>query len=225
MTALRAVVFDLDDTLYPERAYIRSGFLAVARWCGQQLALPEADVQSELQALFDGGYRGDTFNRWLAGRSLPSSFLPELLQVYRNHAPEITLEPETSSILDLLYDRYLLGLITEGRRHAQEAKIAALGVERWMRAVVICGEEERAEWKPSRRPFERGLGLLRIAGEEAVYVGDNPGKDFRGAREAGLRTIRLRRKDGLHSAEEPATPADAPVEEITSLTDLPATLA
>jgi putative hydrolase of the HAD superfamily len=59
--------------------------------------------------------------------------------------------------------------------------------------------------------------MLSVAGGEAVYVGDNPRKDFRGAREAGMATIRIRRPEGLHAQDEPATPADAPDREIGSL--------
>ena len=93
-----------------------------------------------------------------------------------------------------LKPRFRLGLVTEGRRSAQEAKIRALGLEHWIEAAVILGEDDRAEWKPSRKPFDRILGMLSIAGGEAAYIGDNPQKDFRGAREAGLQTIRIRRE-------------------------------
>ncbi len=214
----------MDDTLYPERDYVRSGFRAVGDWAGRRLNLSPVIVRAQLQALFDGGFRGDAFQWWLSEQGLPESLLPEMVQTYRQHEPQIAFFPETKIVLDGLKPRFRLGLVTEGRRSAQEAKIRALGLERWIEAAVILGEEERAEWKPSRKPFDRILGMLSIAGGEAAYVGDNPRKDFRGAREAGLRTVRIRREGGLHAGEEPAAAGDAPDREIHTLDELNAVL-
>ncbi len=219
---LKAVIFDLDDTLYPERDYVRSGYRAVGEWAEQRLKLSQVIVRAQLQALFDGGFRGDAFQWWLSEQGLSESLLPEMVKIFREHEPQITAFPETEEVLETLKPRYRLGLVTEGRRAAQEAKIRVLGLDRWISAVVILGEDDRADWKPSRKPFDRILGMLSIAGGEAAYVGDNPQKDFRGARAAGLRTIRIRRAEGLHASEEPAAAEDAPDREISTLKELDA---
>jgi putative hydrolase of the HAD superfamily len=221
---LKALIFDLDDTLYPERDYIRSGFRAVGDWAERRLNLAPVIVRAQLQGLFDGGFRSDAFQWWLSEQGLPESLLPEMVKTYREHEPQIEFFPETKMVLDALKPRFRLGLVTEGRRTAQEAKIRALGLEHWIEAVVILGEDDRAEWKPSRKPFDRILGMLSIAGGEAAYIGDNPQKDFRGAREAGLQTIRIRREGGLHAGEEPAAAGDAPDREIHTLDELNAVL-
>jgi putative hydrolase of the HAD superfamily len=217
MVGLRSVIFDLDDTLYPEREYVRSGFRAVGEWAEKRLGLSEAIVRAELQALFDAEFRGDTFQWWLSEQGLPESLSVEMVSVFRTHIPRITLFPDALRALEDLHPKCKLGLVTEGRRANQEAKVRVLGLEHWLSAVVILGEEDVAEWKPSRKPFDRVLEMLGVAGGEAVYVGDNPRKDFRGAREAGMATIRIRRPEGLHAQEEPSTPADAPDREIDSL--------
>jgi putative hydrolase of the HAD superfamily len=219
---LKAVIFDLDDTLYPERDYVRSGYRAVGEWAEQRLKLSQVIVRAQLQALFDGGFRGDAFQWWLSEQGLSESLLPEMVKIFREHEPQITAFPETEEVLETLKPRYRLGLVTEGRRAAQEAKIRVLGLDRWISAVVILGEDDRADWKPSRKPFDRILGMLAIAGGEAAYIGDNPQKDFRGARAAGLRTIRIRRAEGLHASEEPAAVEDAPDREISTLKELDA---
>jgi putative hydrolase of the HAD superfamily len=217
MDPLKAVVFDLDDTLYPEREYVRSGFRAVGEWAERRLGISEVIVRAELQALFDAEFRGDTFQWWLSEQGLPETLAVEMVGVFRTHTPRITLYPDALRALEELHPKCKLGLVTEGRRANQEAKVRALGLERWLSAVVILGEEDSAEWKPSRKPFDRVLGMLGVAGGEAVYVGDNPRKDFRGAREAGMAAIRIRRPEGLHAQDEPAEPADSPDREITSL--------
>jgi putative hydrolase of the HAD superfamily len=60
MPALRAVIFDLDDILYPERAYVLSGFHAVAAWAEEQLKIPRRLGFAELRQLFEDGVRGNT---------------------------------------------------------------------------------------------------------------------------------------------------------------------
>lgn len=217
---LKAWIFDLDDTLYPEREYVRSGYRAVGELAEKRLGLSQAIVRAQLQALFDGGFRSDAFQWWLSEQGLPESLLPEMVKVYREHIPRIGFYPDSEGTLEELKKEFRLGLLTEGRRSAQEAKISALGLDRWMETVVILGEEERAEWKPSRKPFDRILGMLSVAGSDAAYVGDNPLKDFRGARETGLRTVRIRREGGLHENEEPASKQDAPDREIRTLADI-----
>jgi putative hydrolase of the HAD superfamily len=217
---IKAWIFDLDDTLYPERDYVRSGFRAVGQWAEADLKRSEVIVRAQLQALFEGGFRGDAFQWWLTEQGLPETLLPEMVRIYREHVPQIAFYPDTQPVLDALKQHYRLGLVTEGRRAGQEAKIQALDLNRWIEAVLILGEEDRAEWKPSRKPFDRMIGMLSIMGAEAAYVGDNPQKDFRGAREAGLRSVRIRRSDGLHADEEPAGAQDAPDLEIRSLDEL-----
>ena len=53
----RAIVFDLDDTLYPERDYVLSGFRAIARWAAEHLRIPAEDGYRELAELFAAGVR------------------------------------------------------------------------------------------------------------------------------------------------------------------------
>jgi putative hydrolase of the HAD superfamily len=217
---IKAWIFDLDDTLYPESDYVRSGFRAVGEWAEARLGRSQAIVRAQLQSLFDAGFRRDAFQWWLSEQGLPDSLLPEMVKTYREHVPKIGFYPDTEAALEELNKGCRLGLLTEGRRAAQEAKIRALGLDRWIETAVILGEEDRAEWKPSRKPFDRILGMMSLRGSDAAYVGDNPRKDFRGAREAGLRTVRIRREGGFHADEEPATEQDSPDREIRSLTEL-----
>ncbi|MFN2299799.1 MAG: HAD family hydrolase [Anaerolineales bacterium] len=217
---LSAWIFDLDDTLYPEREYVHSGFRAVGEWAENRLGLSPTIVQAQLEALFDGGFRRDAFQWWLSEQGQPASLLPEMVDIYRRHKPRINCYPDSVQVLDALKPRFRLGLITEGRQAAQEAKIQVLGLRRWIEAVIILGETDREEWKPCPRSFRRMLAMLSLTEGEAAYVGDNPGKDFRGARAAGMYTVRIRREGGLHADAEPASAEDAPDREIHSLADL-----
>ncbi len=223
MSRWQAIVFDLDDTLYPECQYVLSGMRAVAVWAQKQLGFPPQRSFAEFRQLFQQGVRGDTFDRWLADRGLePNGRLGAMVKAYRQHEPQITLEPAVRELLIRLGRRHRLGLVTDGYLDVQKRKVAALDLEHPIPAIVYSDALGRDAWKPSPRPFEAVLGRLSVSGDEAVYVADNPAKDFRGARQVGMDTIRIRRTDGLHRNAEPASPQDAPHEEIAALEELEA---
>ena len=221
MSRWQAVVFDLDDTLYPEREYVRGGFRAVGRWASEALGEAPQDAADELWALFESGARKDTFDRWLRTRGLETEpHRAAMINAYRRHRPSLAPYPDVVPALSALRGRVRLGLITEGRRDAQLAKLEALALEPWFDKIVVMGEEERADWKPSRVPFDRWLEGGDVPPDAALYVGDNPAKDFRGARGAGWASLRVRRSDGLHRSEEHAAPDAQPDGEIPDLASL-----
>jgi putative hydrolase of the HAD superfamily len=226
MPALTAVAFDLDDTLYLERDFVRSGYRAVADWAEDRLGIAAPLVLAELEALFAAGIRREVFDLWLEERGLERSlWLARMVEAYRGHAPRVKLCADAEPLFATLRSHGIrLGMITEGVRGVQENKLRALGLEGAFEAVIIGSQEDRDRWKPSRAPFDEWLGHMKVRGDEACYVGDNPAKDFRGAKEAGMRTLRVRRAEGLHAREEPGSPADAPDTEVRDLHEAGAVL-
>lgn len=222
MPKFQAVVFDLDDTLYPERAYVLSGFRAVATWAEEHLGIAAAQGLAELSQLFDEGVRGNIFNRWLENHGLiPDRWVSEMVEVYRNHEPSLEPYPEVPGLLARLCQHYRLGLVTDGFAQVQRRKLAALGLAHYFDALVFSDEWGKEAWKPSPRPFEVVLGMLGVPGSRAVYIADNPQKDFLGARRVGMRTLRVRRPDGLYNHMEPPSPEHAPDGELETLSALP----
>ena len=229
MPPWQAIVFDLDDTLYPEEAYVHSGFRAVAAWGAQHLDVPATQGYIELERLFREGVRGNTFDRWLGGYGLSSDgVVGELLRIYRAHEPAIEPFAEVPALLERLAAHHALGLLSDGWAEVQNAKLDALGLRPWFDAVVITDElGGRQAWKPSPRGFEVLLERLGrgISARRTVYVSDNPAKDFLAARRAGVRSIRLRRTEGIYASLEPHTREHAPDAEIDRLDRLEAALA
>ena len=225
MPAWRAIVFDLDDTLYPEQTYVLSGFRAVATWAEEHLGISRHQSFAELRRLFDEGVRGDTFNRWLESHGLkPDDWVSQMVQVYREHNPHITPYLEVPGLLQRLRLRYRLGLVSDGYVEVQKRKLAALGLTPCFDVLVFSDEWGQEAWKPNSWPFGVVLERMSIRGPEAVYVGDNPAKDFLGARQVGMWTVRVRRPDGLYNHLEPPSPEYAPDVEIETLNDLETTL-
>jgi putative hydrolase of the HAD superfamily len=223
----RAVVLDLDDTLYPEAAYVRSGFRAVAARAQETLGVPAAEGEAELVVLFEEGVRGDTFDRWLAARGLGGdAAADDLVAAYRAHAPEIAPFPEAGALLRRLRaDGSAVGLLSDGDPAVQGRKLDALGLRDAFDAIVVTGELGPDAGKPSPLGFEAVLrGLGDAPPGEAVYVSDNPAKDFVGARRAGMRSIRVRRPGGIYADLEPETPEHAPDAEVSGLDEVPSAL-
>ena len=65
MSQLKAIVFDLDDTLYPEKDFVLSGFQAIAAWASVNLGISESIGSATLFQLYSEGVRNNTFDRWL----------------------------------------------------------------------------------------------------------------------------------------------------------------
>src|SRR5687768_10177133 len=87
----RLIAFDLDDTLYPEIEYVRSGFWEVALWSAKHLDFEAERTFAELIELFDEGIRGSLFDSWIATHGLSTNLTDEMVKTYREHYPRIHL--------------------------------------------------------------------------------------------------------------------------------------
>jgi putative hydrolase of the HAD superfamily len=210
-----------------ERDYVHSGFDAVARWAEKALGVPHASGYSRLIALFERGVRGSTFDDWLSEEGIEAAgAIEQMVEIYRKHEPRIAAAAGVEELLVRLHRRYALGLITDGATAVQRGKLRALGLEALFDATLVTDELGlgRSGWKPSRAPFEEILGRLSVAPADAVYVADNPAKDFIAPRALGMRSIRLRAPGGIYGSLAPATQAHASDLEIASLDALESAL-
>lgn len=221
MSNWQAILFDLDDTLYPEWDYVLSGFGAVARWAQTRLSVPSQQIYDELTHLYKAGVRGNTFDRWLEERDLlAEGVVADMVNTYREHTPKIKPFPSVPSLLVRLKRRYKLGLISDGYWEVQQRKLDALGIASFFDAVVFSDTLGRHAWKPSVEPFQKIVKDLAIQATRAVYVADNPLKDFLGARKTGMRTIWYQGANGEYTRYEPPTTDHAAHAIIEHLSDI-----
>ena len=205
------MAIDLDDTLYPERAFVFSGYRAVGEHVRSKW---HVDILPRLTERFLRGERGDLFTPSLKEANCYSGEgqVLELVRIYREHIPALQPFDDVPAALDLLYAKVPLCIISDGWAAVQRRKLAALALERYFDAVVITDEKGREYWKPHRWGYEQAAHRLGCAAEQLVYIGDNPLKDFRTPRLLGMTTIRVRRPDTFHAAVEPAPGFEADVE-------------
>jgi putative hydrolase of the HAD superfamily len=215
---IRAVVFDLDDTLYEELDFFRSGFAEVARRLEARGVGPAAAVVDELLAIHLHEGRERVLDTLAARRGFPLAWVPELRVLFSSHRPSISLAPDVAGTLDRLRGRYALGCITDGWPAVQRGKVEALGLASAIDTIVYAGDFGRDRWKPSVFPFALCCTTLKVAPAEVLYVGDHPERDVRGARAAGMASARIRRERGYF--RDLQTEADHADHEICSLTEL-----
>jgi putative hydrolase of the HAD superfamily len=194
------VVFDVDDTLYLERDYVQSGFRHVSRLIENRFGLSNFDKTA--WELFVRGARGNIFNQSLScmGIRPDAQLIAELVTIYRNHQPDISLPNDAFSCLELLKPNCKLALITDGPVECQQNKIRALGLSRWIPLRVATGVWSTEYSKPHPRAFIIVQRETNSAPGQCIYVADNPAKDFIAPRKLGWETVRIRRDEGLHAA-------------------------
>ena len=199
---IKTVVFDLDDTLYDEIDYCKSGFAAVAEFLANP-AMTTADMRCISQALweqFSTGNRTKTFNAALdkLDISYDDKLILELIEVYRQHKPIITLPSDSREALSELSKKYTLALLTDGFLPGQQLKVQVLGIEQYFKSIVYTEQLGREYWKPSTVGFENILRTLRTRPENTVYIADNEKKDFIAPNKLGFVTIQIQRPARLH---------------------------
>lgn len=217
------VIFDLDDTLYPERDYCMSGFRAVAAYIAERFAsVPAAPLFEAMRAEFEAGNRTRTFNAALeaARVAYDDECIAKLVEVYREHHPALTLPDESRGVLDSLGGGYRLALLTDGYLPEQRLKVEALGIEGYFKCIVYTEELGRENWKPSPLGFQKIMYELGAEAGQCVYVADNEQKDFIAPNSLGMTSIKVSGPDSLHSTAS-SDPDGRPAHIIYSLAELP----
>jgi putative hydrolase of the HAD superfamily len=206
MSIFQLVAFDLDDTLYPEREFVHSGFTAVAQYLDDLGLIDAESFFTTATSLFAAGARGHIFD--LALKSLavdfPAPRIAELVRVYREHQPRIRPFADSPRLLQALKATgVVLALISDGPWPTQPNKLRALGLEAYFDHLVFTGAQGEDWGKPSPRAFLEVMGASGVAAPACVYVADNPQKDFAGPNRLGWHTIRVRETSGLYNDASP----------------------
>jgi putative hydrolase of the HAD superfamily len=187
----RAVLFDLDDTLYPYRRFRMSGFVAVADWLTDRYGADRRATLRILARAARGPARGQEVQVALAALQLPASLTSPLVSLVLEHEPRLRLPAPSLAVLRTLRrDGWRLGIVTNGAPAVQARKVAALGLDRHVNTIVYAAEWGSGRGKPDPEPFLEAAERLRVAPAHAVVVGDSDECDVAGATGAGMRAVK-----------------------------------
>ncbi|NMD37172.1 MAG: HAD hydrolase-like protein, partial [Christensenellaceae bacterium] len=189
---IKAVIFDLDDTLYSEKEYVKSGFKTVSN------LIPElSNAETLLNEAFNLGL--PAIDEVLKNNNLMFK-KAECVLAYRNHFPNINFR---DGILELLIklkkSKVFIGIITDGRIEGQKNKIRALDLNKYVDSIIITDELGGPNF---RKPCDIAFRIMQLNAdvpfENMVYIGDNISKDFVAPQILGMQSIMLEHEDNLY---------------------------
>ncbi len=218
MAKLRAIFFDVDDTLYSTTEFAELARMnSVKEMVRLGLKMEENEVMRELReviAEFSSNYEHH-FDKLLLRLS------PEVLEgvnpvilvagaiiaYHETKARQLTLPPDVKEVLQKLSKTDLiLGIITSGPQIKQAEKILRLGLIEYIDPSAIFLSDQIGIGKPNVKLYMKACRQLNIWPLEAMYVGDNPPNDIDPPNQLGMSTTLVRR-DGkyadVHGVSEP----------------------
>ncbi|GCF95460.1 haloacid dehalogenase [Enterococcus florum] len=208
---IKAIVFDLDDTLYCQQAPFDEAIkilfpqllnenldelFILFRSLSEQLYEQTEKITEEtirkmnhvrlsksLKAKYD----------FQVTESMTENFEAE----YERQLRQIRLSLPLVCALQELAKSYKLGIITNGYTQRQEVKLEALKIRKIIPEENILISEKFGVAKPDRRIFDQMAKRLACDSSELIYIGDNYRNDVLGAKEAGWKAWWLNHKQQL----------------------------
>lgn len=194
LQGLKAIIFDLDDTLYGEKEYVRSGYRAIAA------TLPQVErMEEKLWQAFE--QKKSAIDEVLRDEGIYTEEMKQkCLSIYRLQQPDIRFYDGAKELLvQLRTDGYKLGIITDGRPEGQRAKIKTLGLDELVDYIIVTDELGGVEYrKPNKTAFLIMQKVFDVPFEEMCYIGDNIKKDFIAPEKIGMRSLWFNNDNGIY---------------------------
>ena len=179
-------VFDLDDTLFSEIEFLRSGYRHISEKISN---VTQQDIYNEMLRRYDDN---ENVFQWITetfGEKNQEITKEFLLKEYREHYPIISLDRGAERFLEQVNEAGIpCGLITDGRSVTQRNKLKALNILGVFDEVIIS--EEFGSEKPSLKNYQ--VFENKYPGREFYFFGDNTSKDFVVPLQLGWVTVCLR---------------------------------
>lgn len=190
MTEIKAVIFDLDNTLLDRSSTFKAFAISFLHYYFDHLESSQLLLERIIE-LDQDGYKDkrELFEELLS--ELPWASKPahsELMQYYNDHyVKNAKLMEHAWDVIKHIQGKYKTALITNGRKEIQYGKIDHLGLRDSFDFIIVS--EEAGYKKPDRRIFEAATNALSLQPAQCIYIGDHPANDIEGACQAGLSAI------------------------------------
>ena len=107
---------------------------------------------------------------------------------FQDFVDSLELRPCAEALLEKISQTCKLALVSNFTyAPAVYASLRKLGINRFFNVVIVS--EENGWRKPHQKIFQDTLRQMQVTAEEAIYIGDSPMEDIKGALQAGLKTI------------------------------------
>ena len=204
---MKAVIFDVDDTLYDQMIPFEAAFEQVFKGkydipCHEfyEVSRKYGDIALKMQQ------RGEITMRQMHASRIVRSFesygikVPEeealkFQEIYSKNQKQLKLSEQMMHILDYCACQPVItGVISNGQYGHQWEKIQTLGLTRWIPREHIFISEQIGVEKPDIRAFRYVEEKLGLNGKEVYFAGDSFMNDIEGAHHAGWKTIWMNRR-------------------------------
>ena len=211
------IAFDLDDTLYDEITFVKSGLKSVSDHLYEKYLISRKHSTNFFhQELVQG--RDKILDKALRKFNIYSKYeVKKCLSVYRTHQPKIKLYSQAEQVFKK-FEKKSLYVVTDGNKMVQKNKIHALGIHKKVKEYILTSNYGLKCSKPSPYCFIHICEKENIQPHELIYVGDNPNKDFIGIKKLGFKTIRVLTGRYQHVEKSKKYEADLTLNSLSELT-------
>jgi putative hydrolase of the HAD superfamily len=206
---IRAILFDLDNTLFDfMRMKHNAVEAAVVAMIDSGLPLSKDEATARIFETYEkqGIEYQEVFDQFLSERfgSINPKWLAAGIVAYRRaREASLVLYPHVNyALIELLKRGLRLAVISDAPRKEAWLRLCYLDLHHLFDPVITF--EDTGQRKPSPRPFERALRLLRMKPDEVLMVGDWPERDMVGAKQLGIRTVFARYGDTFGTGDSGA---------------------
>jgi HAD superfamily hydrolase (TIGR01549 family) len=203
ITDIKAVLFDLDDTLFDRRKAQYELLHIILEEL--PLLFHELDAETVLSAFLESdetatqGYtaglsmtasRTHRFHRFLQILGLDTDYSKAIEDLYLKAYPAInTAVTGATAVVERLSGQFQLGIISNGSPDVQYFKLEKLGIIHLLSCIILS--EEVGIKKPDTAIFQKAVVALNRQPIDCLYIGDSYENDIIGARQAGMKACWL----------------------------------
>lgn len=205
-TGKKAILFDVDDTLYDQTVPFKEAY--------REYFGAEPDVPAEVIYPVTRKYSDQVYSRAMAGQitmedmyiyrvqkafdefgvRITDAQALEFQRIYADRQRHIRMSEQMEAILEYCRGKADLGIITNGPSEHQWNKVKSLQAERWIPHENIFVSADVGAEKPDRKIFEYAEHAMRLEGAEVWFAGDSYELDVKGAVNAGWNAVWMNRR-------------------------------
>ena len=214
---IKFIIFDLDDTLFDEKKYRVMNIKKILSF----FLLRKINSNYKISNFIKFNYLQSKIynNSYLTNLSKKLSIKvkkSDILELFNSTPKERFVSQEDILLLKLLKKKKIkIGLITDGNYTRQLNKIYDSGIIKLFDKIIIKNSKKKK--KPNKLSFIKMLSYYNLNPSQALYVGDNPYKDFLGPKSLGIKTIRVLKGKYKHLKKNKFFEADKKINKLTDL--------